>query len=167
MDIEQAKKIASEGLDGCTITEVEEYEDLYAVYFVNNEYLESRDFKDMAIGAGPRMIVKSTGELFVTGSAQSGASYAKAYEQSGSVYGKLIDSIIINKLPETIEKSKAILLVKNICEISLPEARLIINTVIQSGSTKINFEKNSQIKWTIKKLKENGFQVEQLWGVEC
>ena len=167
MNIEQAKLIASEGLDGCTITKVDEYKNIYAVHFVNNEYLKSRDFRDLAVGAGPRMVVKSTGEMFITGSGQTGAYYAKAYEASGSVYGQPIDSIVIRKLPESLTRDKAILLVKNICELNLAEARLIVDKAIESEDARVDFDQWSQTEWKINKLNESGFQIEQLWGVEC
>lgn len=164
MDIEQAKAIASDGLQGSSITHVEEYKNLFAVYFVNNEYLESGDFRDMAVGAGPRMIVKSTGEMFETGSGKTGNFYAKAYEAGGSVYARPINSITIYAVPEFFDKPKAILSVKKICEISLIEARSTINRVIDTGRARLDFSQCSDISWKLNKLNEMGFTVKQLWG---
>ena len=41
MNEEQAKALVQPMMDGCTIVDVENFDELYAIYLDNNEYYES------------------------------------------------------------------------------------------------------------------------------
>ncbi len=166
MTPDEAILIASKDLEGCTITEIEEYKNVYAVYFLNNEYLKSGDSRDLLIGAGPRIVIKATGELLITGSGKSGLEYAMAYDACGDVYGRLIDSLVLYGTPPSIDKVRSILELKKICEISLVEARQAVNEIIESGSVRFDFDCYCQVEYKVEMLKEKGFKVRQLWSTE-
>jgi hypothetical protein len=96
MNEEQARKSVEPLIEGCTITEVQDYEDIFAIHFVNNEYYKSKNILDMAVGAGPTFVEKETGKITQTGSGQGVQQYVEAYRACGDFFASLGSSVIIN-----------------------------------------------------------------------
>ena len=111
---QEARKIASVQLEGSTITEVQDFGELFAVHFVNDEFYKSGDVSDMMIGAGPMFIEKSTGKVFQTGSGQSAEMYVAAYKACGDLYARPGNQVSVTGIESHEDIKKYILSLKTI-----------------------------------------------------
>lgn len=126
MNQSEAEKLAQKALEGSTITEVEDFGDIYAIHFVNDEYQKSQNIEDMAVGAGPMICIKGSGEIFRTGSGLNSEQYVLAYRECGDIYGNLSAAIEIQKLPQEIDNAHCILSLKKIVGVNLSESKKIV-----------------------------------------
>ena len=167
MNEEQAKKIAASMLDGSTITEIEDFGELYAICFVNDEYLISGYMIDLKIGAGSIFIEKSTGNVFETGSARSASDYVKAYKATGDVYATLSSCVMVTNFIRTAEKAKSIMSLKNLLGTKLSEAKDIVEKVADRNEVRIDFQNVDEAEKKIAQLHEIGFLAKHLWNNQC
>lgn len=123
MNEAEVKELIRPRIKGSTITEVEDFGDAFAIYFVNDEYYKSQKLEDMMVVAGPIIYIKSTGEIFETGSGQSAEQYIRAYRECGDVYGRLGETIEITGLSETRDEKQATLALKSILGAGLAESK--------------------------------------------
>ncbi len=167
MKKDEAENLVKPMIKGCTITKTEDFGNLYAVYFVNNEYYKSQKFEDIMIGAGPMMVEKSTGKIFKTGSAQSGADYAESYNECGSVYGKPSEKILISKLDNTKNSKIIIIKIKSILSINTKESKKIVDSLINNESTEITCNTTEEAETAVNKLQTLGVTAKQTWVKLC
>lgn len=167
MTEQEAIKIANEQLEGSTITEVQDFGELFAIYFVNDEYYKSGDISDMMIGAGPMFIEKSTGKVFQTGSGQSAEMYAAAYKASGDLYARPSNSISISGIKGNDELKNYILKLKAIYVCSLIQAKEIVNSVVSGNHSTLTFSTATEAENALTKLVNLGFVAKQLWSNQC
>lgn len=57
MNQNDAKKLVQSTLEGFTITEVKDFGDIFAIYFVNNKYFKSKDPEDLPAGGGRLLLL--------------------------------------------------------------------------------------------------------------
>ena len=162
MNIDEAENIVKPLIPGSTITKTEDYGDLFAVFFVNDEFFASKKVEDMMVGAGPMMVEKSTGAVFETGSGQSAAHYAAAYYECGSVYGLPSSSIRI--FGADAEKT-AIINLKSALSVGLKEAKKLVLTIQAGEEVVFELDSPSKAAEVVEILKEHGFSCKQLWSV--
>ena len=167
MNEEQARKIAESRLEGSTITLIEDYEELYAISFVNDEYALSCDYKDLKIGAGPMFIEKSTGKVFETGSGRNVADYVEAYRATGNFYANLSAKALITGILQPENKSKSTISLKNLLNLKLSEAKEIFEKVLAGDEVIVDFESEYEAPKKITLLQDFGFVARQLWDSEC
>jgi hypothetical protein len=154
-------------VEGCTITEVEDFGDAFAVYFVNDEYYKSKKLEDMKVGAGPIIYIKNTGEIFRTGSGQSAENYIKAYRECGDVYGRLSNILKISAIPENSDEKKTILNLKSIVGLGMSEAKEIVERIIKEGKAEVALKNEWEAEEVLNKFLKTGFRVKQLWVKAC
>lgn len=154
-------------IEGCTITEVEDFGDAFAVYFVNDEYYKSKKLEDMKVGAGPIIYIKNTGEIFKTGSGQSAENYIKAYRGCGNVYGRLSNILEISGIPKNSNEKKTILSLKSIVGLGMSEAKEIVERIIKEGKVEITLNNEWEAEDVLNKLLKTDFLVKRLWVKEC
>jgi len=154
-------------IEGCTITEVEDFGDAYAIYFVNDEYYKSKKIEDMKVGAGPVIYIKNTGEIFRTGSGQTAANYIKAYRECGDVYGRLSNTIEITGLPKGYDEKNAMINLKSIVGLGLSEAKEQVERIINEGRIEVTLNNEWEAEEVLKKFTNSGFKVKLLWKKAC
>ena len=167
MNEEQAIKIAELRLKGSTITLVEDYEELYAISFVNDEYALSGDYKDLKIGAGPMFIEKSTGKVYETGSGRNVTDYIEAFRATGDLYANLSGKALITGIMQPENKSKLTIKLKNLLDLKLSEAKEIFEKVLLGEKIVVDFGSEYDALEKIALLQEFGFVARQLWDTEC
>jgi len=163
MNEEEVKALIRPRILGCTITEVEDFGDAFAIHFVNDEYYRSKNIKDLMIGAGPVIYIKRTGDIFETGSARSAAQYIQAYRECGDVYGKPGNSLEIFGLPEGQDKKESILNLKSILGLGITESKALITLVVREGKAEITLKSEQETEDTGNSLLKSGFKAKQLW----
>ncbi len=164
MNVDEAENLVKPLIIGSTITRTEDFGDLFAVYFVNDEYYASRKMEDMMVGAGPMMVEKKTGQVFQTGSGQSAAEYATAYKECGSVYGRPSSYVSIS----SSENSKAAILnLKSVLSIGLSEAKNLVGSISRDEPVVINAGSSAKAKNIVNKLNQKGFIAKQVWSAQC
>jgi ribosomal protein L7/L12 len=164
MNIEEAENLVKPLIVGGTITKTEDFGELFAVHFVNDEYYASGKMEDMMVGAGPMMVEKKTATVFATGSGQSATEYAAAYKECGSVYGKPSSSVSISG---SENDKAAILNLKSILSIGLKEAKSLAATINSGEPVIINIGSSVEAEVVVNKLKQKGFIAKQVWSVQC
>ena len=117
----------------------------------------------MAVGAGPIIYIKKTGEFFETGSGQSAEEYIDAYRNCGDVYGKLSETIEIKVSNTTIDKKKAILGLKSIFGMRLVESSKLYEKIISADGVHVNMDTAWEAEEAKNKLIHLGFNVKRLW----
>jgi len=140
MNEAEVKALIRSRIKGCTITEVEDFDHAFAIYFVNDEYYKSKKLEDMKIGTGPIIYIKNTGEIFETGSGQTAQYYIQAYRECGDVYGRLSNSLEISDIPENYDEKKAIIDFKIVLGIGLSEAKVLIEKLLKDKKIEITLE---------------------------
>ncbi len=150
-------------IKGCTITEVEDFGDAFAIFFVNDEYYKSGKIEDMAIGAGPFIYIKETGEIFETGSAQSAEHYIKAYRECGDIYGRRSEILQITGFEKSLNKKRAVLNLKSVLGSGLAESKNFIEKVISDSKTEVTLGTEREAEDAKAKLVKFGFKVKHLW----
>ena len=163
MNESEVKKLISRRLKGSTITEVEDFGDAFAIYFVNDEYYKSGKLEDLAVGAGPTIYIKKTGEIFETGSGQSAEEYINAYRECGDVYGRLSEAIEIKLSNTTTDKKKAILSLKSALGMGLAESKKLFEKMVIEGGLQVNMDDEWGAAEAKNKLINMGFNVKRLW----
>jgi hypothetical protein len=163
MNIEEAQELVSPLIPGSTVTKTEDFGDLFAVHFVNDEFYASKKIEDMMVGAGPMMVEKATRAVFETGSGQSAAEYASAYKECGSVYGVPSSSICIFG---AVEENTAILNLKSALSIGLKEAKDLVNSIRAGDEVSLDFDSPSSAAQVVEKLNKYNFSCKQLWASE-
>ena len=167
MNEAEVKELVSPRIKGSTITEVEDFGDAFAIYFINDEYYKSQKLEDMMVGAGPIIYIKSTGEIFETGSGQSAEQYIRAYRECGDVYGRLSDTIELTGLSDTQDEKKAILALKSILGEGIAESKKKIEKIVNEGRIEVTLENEWGAEEAESKLKNSGFKVKRLWKKTC
>lgn len=151
-------------LKGSTITEVEDFGDIFAIHFVNDEYYKSNRIEDIAAGAGPIIFIKKSKEIFKTSSGQTAEGYVNAYRKCGDIYGFLSDNIGIYELPGTLGRQRCILSIKKILGFELSDAKSIFEILELREVVEIKLKDEWQTKEVVEKLSESGFVVRRLWN---
>jgi len=167
MDEAEVLELISPMLKGSTITEVEDFGDAFAIHFVNDEYFLSGKIEDMEIGAGPIIYVKSTREIFQTGSGQDAEQYIQAYRECGDVYGQLSERLEIEALPNESDRKQAILNLKKVLDINLSDAKKLAEEILNVGRAEVALTHEWEAKEARDKLTSVGFMVKQLWNRSC
>ncbi|MDH3347191.1 MAG: hypothetical protein OEM02_03705 [Desulfobulbaceae bacterium] len=162
MNEEELKVLIQPVIEGCTITGIEDYGDIFAIHFVNNLYYESKRIEDMEVGAGPIIYIKSTGEIIETGSGRSAELYVRAYRECGDVYGRPSENIKIQNIDKDIDKKKAILELKSVLGIGLRESKELVSLVSNKGTAIITLSSESDAEMAVNKLGNLGFKVKQI-----
>jgi len=167
MTKDEAENLVKPMVKGSTITKTEDFGDLYAVYFVNEEYYKSQNIEDMMVGAGPMMVEKSTGKIFKTGSAQSGADYAKSYNECGSVYGRPSEKILLSKFSNPDNSKSIIIKIKSMLNLKTDESKKIIDALNNNESIEIACKNAKEAETAVKNLQPLGVSAKQLWVKMC
>lgn len=163
MDENKAKQLVQPMLKGCTITRVEDFGDLLAIYFVNDAYYQSGKIEDMAIGSGPIILVKSSGEVFRTGSGQTTAEYVEAYRESGHVYGSLSETLEIRALPEQVTRKQCILDLKKAISIDISVSKAAVDKLLTGEFAEFSFADENRAQEAQQQLSKIGFSAKQRW----
>ena len=163
MDKSELKILVSPYMIGSTVTEITEQDEFYIVYFVNNEYYETKDPLQMLVGAGPLLVNKKTRNVFETGSGQVPSYCIESYHKTGSINSTPSNILLIRSLSSSINKSESILLVKKLCDLNMTCAKEIVEKALAEIETKIEMESEDKTKETENKLNLSGFHAEQLW----
>ncbi|GAA5086739.1 hypothetical protein GCM10023210_08920 [Chryseobacterium ginsengisoli] len=66
--LEIARKYVYETI-GEELESIEDYDDIFCFFYQSKKYLETLDFRDMLVGQGPQLIIKSDGRIIPFGSA--------------------------------------------------------------------------------------------------
>ena len=167
MNEEQARKLVEPLIESCTITEVQDYGDLFAIHFVNDEYYKSKDILDMAIGAGPTFVEKGSGKITQTGSRRGVQQYVEAYRECGDFFASLGSSVLINGLSKEIDVPKTILSIKRICSYSTSESKSMVSSVLSGSEALLDFSSPASASEALLKLAELGFKTKQSWESQC
>lgn len=163
MNEEQAKALVKSMMDGCTIVGIEDFDELYAIYFVNNEYYQSKDISDLKIGAGPIFVEKETSAIFNTGSGVSAQFYVKAYRECGSVYGRPTSSVLMRELKNNDNPKVCIVELKHISGKTIAEAKSIYSNLANGNSVKLDFVSQDEAEESIEKLSLIGIDAKLIW----
>jgi hypothetical protein len=163
MNETEVVELVKPNLEGCTVTEVKDFGDAYAIYFVNDEYYKSKQLEDLKIGAGPIIYVKNTGEVFRTGSGQSAEQYIRAYRECGDVYGRESETLAITGLPKELNENEAILNLKAILGLGLAESKAFVEQIAGKGKIEVALKNESEAEEAKIKLAQYGFKVRRLW----
>ena len=167
MNQNDAKKLVQSTLEGFTITEIEDFGDIFAIYFVNNKYYKSKDPKDLPAGGGPLIIIKNSQEIFTTGSALGAKQYVQAFRECGDIYGRVSNSIEIYELPKDKDKKHCILSLKKIIGKDLSESKKIVEEVTAGISVSVTLKDRWQLQEVHEKLVSSGFSVKYIWCKSC
>lgn len=167
MNQNDAKKLVQSTLEGFTITEVKDFGDIFAIYFVNNKYFKSKDPKDLPAGGGPLIIIKDSQEIFITGSALGADHHVQAYRECGDVYGSVSNSIEIYELPKNKDKKHCILSLKKIIGKDLSESKKIVEKLTTGTPVAVALKDRWQLQEVHEKLLSNGFSVKYIWCKSC
>ena len=163
MTEEQARKLVKPLIEGCTITEVQDYGDLFTIHFVNDEYYKSRKFIDMAIGSGPTFIEKDSGKITKTGSGRGVLEYLEAYRACGDFFASLGSSVLLGDVSREIDVPKTILGVKRLSGYSTAESKKVVSSVLSGNEHTIEFDNPDEASRGLEQLKQLGFSVVQHW----
>lgn len=156
-------------LEGFSIMDesTQEFATCFAFYYQNNDYIKSRDFKDMSVGAGPVLVCKQTGAVFETGSAYTTERYVKAFESCGDPYGELTENISICGWCEGANKVAATKLIKAKSGLSMRDCRIIIDKALNGEESRFSTESVETSTLVNKELGKLGFKCKQLWNNQC
>ena len=163
MNEEQAKKLVEPLIEGCTITEVQDYGDIFAIHFVNDEYYKSQSFLDMAVGAGPTFIEKDSGIITQTGSSRGVLQYVEAYKACGDFFALLGSSVSLLDAVKNIDVPKAIFGIKGLCSYSTVESKEIVSLVMSGNEQVLEFGNSYEASCALEKLSQIGFSAVQNW----
>ena len=150
-------------LKGCTITDVKDFGDAFAIFFVNDEYHKSGKVEDLMIGAGPIIYIKNTGEIFETGSGQSAERYIKAFRECGDVYGRESETLVITEIPQEHNEKKATLNLKTILGLPLSESKTLIEKIVKDGKIEITLKNERGAEDAKNAFANLGFKANRLW----
>ncbi len=159
----EVRNIVKPLLVGSTITEVEDFGDLFAVHFVNDEYYKSKRIEDMAVGAGPIICIKESKEIFKTGSGSTTEGYITAYRECGDVYGSQDKNIEISKVPVGVDKKQCILKLKKVLGVNLTYAKELAEKLWAMDAVKVELKDYWQARDTTKLLSELGYTAKHMW----
>lgn len=159
----EVRNIVEPMLSGSTITKIEDFGDIFAVHFVNDEYYRSQRIEDMAVGAGPIIFIKESKEIFKTGSGNTAEGYIQAYRECGDVYGSQGKNIQISTTPDNIDKKQCILQLKKTLGVNLTEAKGLAEKLWLNESQQIELKDYWQARDTAKLLSELGYAAKHIW----
>lgn len=169
----EAKKIANLQVigkrEGFSLMEesTQEFATCFAFYYQNNEYIKSRDIRDMAAGAGPILVCKKTGVVFETGSAHPTEKYVKALESCGDPYGELSEKIAVFGWREGANKVAATKLIRAKSGLNIRDAKTIVDKALKNKESHFStgsVEESSSVNTELGRL---GFKSKQLWTNQC
>ncbi len=163
MNNKELKDIVAPCIIGSTITEITEQNDFFIVYFVNNEYCETKDIQLMLVGAGPLLVNKKTKKIFEIGSGQTPTYYIQSYHKTGNINSQPTNIIKIKNYNNPSNKAKAIMLLKMQCSLSTSDAKDIVEKALNAVSTDVEIESNTQAEKVLKIFAASGFVVEITW----
>lgn len=163
MNEEQARKLVEPLLEGSTITEVQDYGDIFAIHFVNDEYYKSKNIMDMAIGAGPTFIEKNSGKITKTGSGRGVLQYVEAYRACGDFFASLGSSVLLSDSSKEIDVPKTILSIKKLCGYSTADSKKVVSSVISGNKKALEFGSPVEATQALEKLNQLGFSAVQNW----
>ena len=163
MNEDDARKVIQPLIEGCTITDVQDYGDIFAIHYVNNGYYLSKNIMDMAIGAGPTFVFKDSGRVIQTGSGRCVEEYVEAYRACGDFFASLGNSVLILESLEGIDTTKLILAFKKMSGYSTSESKKSVNSLQKGESQKLVFGSVSLASDAVLKLGSSGFVAKQEW----
>jgi hypothetical protein len=163
MNEEQARKLVEPLIEGSTITEVQDYGDIFAIHFVNDEYYKSKDIMDMAIGVGPTFVEKDSGKITQTGSGRGVSQYVEAYRACGDFFASLGSSVLVSSVSKEIDVPKTILAVKRLCGYSTAESKKVVSSVLSGNEKTLEFGSPTEAYQVLESLSQLGFSVVQKW----
>jgi hypothetical protein len=167
MNEDQARELVEPLIKGSTITEIQDYGEIYAIHYVNDEYYKSKNIMDMAIGAGPTFIEKDSKKITQTGSGRGVAQYVEAYRACGDFFASLGNSVSVYGTLKEIDTPKTILSVKKICGYSTSESKNVVETITKGGEVELNFSSATIASEAVLKLANLGLLSKQSWESQC
>jgi hypothetical protein len=141
-----------------------EYPCCFIFFYQSKKFIETGRFEDISVGSGPVLISRESGEVFETGSGFSVDHYVKAFDACGDPYGTPTDKVKILACNPTVDKIRAIRLVKEKSGLGLSQAKAVIDNVL---ARKISFfiaRNRKCAEEAVIALKDCGFESVQLWS---
>ncbi|MGH1539877.1 MAG: hypothetical protein ACRBHB_05625 [Arenicella sp.] len=145
----------------------QEFATCFAFYYQNNDYIKSRDFREMSVGAGPVLVCKQSGSVFETGSTYSTEQYVKAFESCGDPFGELTKNISVYGWREGANKVAATKLIKAKSGLNLRDSKNIIDKTLNNEESRFSTESVEESRLVNEELVEYGFKCKQLWSNQC
>ena len=162
MKKEQAFEIAKAELQDFVITEVIEYEKVFAIFFVNKEYAISEEFGDLLVGNGPLLIEKSTAKIFHTGSVIPLSQLIDAFNKYGSPYISYTNIVRLSIDGNYIKNIHDMLLLKNTLSLALNKAKYYYDQLLQIRSVDIELENINKVDDFLNKFQHQSVRAEQV-----
>lgn len=141
----------------------EEYDFGWVFYYQSKMYLESGDENEFLCGNAPCIVDRKSGEIFETGTAYPIEDYIKAYRACGDPEGEPTSSVAILSFSNQKKTGKAIQLLHESCQISLPHARLIMEEVLTGAKRTINALERERAAKLESALNDLGFHAQQVY----
>ena len=145
----------------------QEFVTCFAFYYQNNDYIKSRDFRDMSVGAGPVLVCKQSGAVFETGSAYPAEQYVKAFESCGDPLGELTTNISVYGWHEGANKVAATKLIKAKSGLNMRDSKTIVDKALKNERSHFSTESVEESKSVNEALVKYGFKCKQLWNNQC
>ena len=145
----------------------QEFSTCFAFYYQNNDYIKSRDFREMSVGAGPILVCKQSGAIFETGSAYSTEHYVKVFESCGDPFGERTKNISVDGWREGANKVAAIKLIKAKSGLNMRDSKTIIDKALKNEESRFSTESVEEARLVNEELIEYGFKCKQLWSNQC
>lgn len=162
MNKEQAINIAKTELQDEVITNVIEYEKVFAICFVNKEYAMSQKMQDLLIGNGPLLIEKTTGKIFKTGSALPLSMLIEAFNKYGCPYISYTNIVKLIIEENHIESKYDILLIKKIFSLPLFKAKQNYDQLLKDKSVNIELKNIDEVNEVLIKFQHKTIKIEQI-----
>lgn len=159
----EVRNIVEPMLVGSTITEIEDFGDIFAVHFVNDEYYKSQNLKDIKVGAGPIIFIKESKEVYRTGSGNTSEGYVTAYRECGDIYGSQDKNIEISQVPNNIDRKQCILALKKVIGVNLNQAKEYTDSLWANEAVKIELASYWEARDLTKLLCEMGYATKHVW----
>lgn len=145
----------------------QEFATCFAFYYQNNDYIKSRDFRGMSVGAGPVLVCKQSRAVFETGSAHSTEQYVRAFESCGDPYAELTEHILVTGWNRNANKVAATKLIKDKSGLNMRDSKTIIDKALKNEESRFSTESIEESSLVSKELNKLGFKCKQLWSNQC
>lgn len=170
MNLDQARRIFERNVSAsnpdCALVEgaTREFPRCFVFIYQSKKFVETGDCSDVLVGHGPVLISRVDGRVFETGSAFSVCHYVNAFEACGDPFGKPTDKVKIFGWNPGANKVRAIQLVKQKSEMSLSQAKAVIDHALLNEESFFTARTVEYAEEAVLELKENGFNSVQLWS---
>jgi len=135
------------------------------VFFYTSEmYLKTGDPKYALAGNAPYIVIRESGDVFVTGTAQSIEYYLEAFEACGDPNAELTSKIEIYGWEEGAMKIETTKLINNITGLGLKDAKSIVDMALQNQSAVFSASSVSEATDAVDTIRNLKFKCKQLWS---